>query len=93
MYLFTVTGLKRCLGRILNVIRIDNIRNKEIRKLVTLALNNITQQQVRWFNHITRMPADSIPQKALKSRSNKRPPKQQPETPKDWINAIIKALR
>jgi hypothetical protein len=49
--------------------RRDRIRNEEIRKVgVTIALDYIKKQQIKWFEHVKLMSPDNIALKALTSR-------------------------
>jgi hypothetical protein len=79
----------RYLRRILKITRRNRIRNDEIRRVgVTSALDYITKQQFKWFEHVTRMSPNNIPLKALTSRThNKRS-----RPPKGWINDITESL-
>jgi hypothetical protein len=82
----------RCLRRILNITRRDRIRNDEIRRRVEVipALDYITKQQIKRFEHVTRMSPNNIPQRALTSRSNNT--RQRGRPPKRWINGITESL-
>jgi hypothetical protein len=55
-----ITTEMKCLRRILGVTRRDRIRNEEIRKrVITMPiLTYIKRQQVKWFGHVSRMPAN-----------------------------------
>ena len=82
----------RCLRRILNITRRDRIRNDEIRRRVgvTSALEYITKQQIKWFEHVTRVSPENTPLKALTSRSHYR--RRRGLSPKRWINNITESL-
>jgi hypothetical protein len=54
------------------------------------ALDYITKQQIKWFELVTRMSPNNIPQRALTSRSNNK--RQRGRSPKRWINGITEFL-
>jgi hypothetical protein len=55
------------------------------------ALDYITKQQIKWFEHITHMSPNNIPHRSLTSRSNNKRRSGQP--PKRWINGITESLK
>jgi hypothetical protein len=56
----------KCLIRILNVFRLDKIRNEIIRQRigVTPVLDYIKKQQLKWYGHVSRSPPNGIIVKA-----------------------------
>jgi hypothetical protein len=78
----------KCLRRILDVSRLDNIRNKIIRQRigVTPVLDYIKKQQLKWFGHVSRSAPNSIIQRALTLKYNGRRDNGRPR--RRWIDDI-----
>jgi hypothetical protein len=86
-----ITTEMACLRRMLGVSIRDKIRNETIRKMTntTPVMNYIKRQQIKWFAHASRLPSDSIPQKALLLKHSGRRAKGRPC--KRWIAEIKEA--
>ena len=69
------------------------MRNEDIRKKVgtTSVLNFIKKQQIKWFGHISRLPTDSAPQRAMLLRYNGYKAKGRPR--KRWTSEITEATK
>jgi hypothetical protein len=83
-----VTTEMKCLRRILNVSRLDNVRNEIIRQQtgVTHVLDYIKKQQLKWFGYVSRSSPNGIIQRALKLRYNGGEDKGTPR--RLWIDDI-----
>jgi hypothetical protein len=80
----------KCLRRILNVSRLDKIRNEIIRQRigVTPVLDYIKKQQLKWFGNVSRYPTSFIIiiERALTLRYNGRRDKGRPR--RRWIDDL-----
>ena len=88
-----VTTEMKCLRRMLGVTRRDRLRNEDIRKKVgtTSVLDFIKKQQIKWFGHVSRLPSDSAPQRAMLLRYNGYKAKGRPR--KRWTSEITEATK
>ena len=67
--------------------------NEVIRKKVgtTSVLDFIKKQQIKWFGHVSRLPSDSAPQRAMLLRYNGYKAKGRPR--KRWTSEITEATK
>jgi hypothetical protein len=80
--------IMKYLRRILNVSRLDKIRNEIIKQRigVTPVLDYIKKQQLKWFGYVSRSPPSGIIKRALTLRCNDRRDKSRPR--RRWIEDI-----
>ena len=83
----------KCLRRMIGITRRDLLRNEDIRKKVgtTSVLDFIKKQQIKWFGHVSRLPSDSAPQRAMLLRYNGYKAKGRPR--KRWTSEITEATK
>jgi hypothetical protein len=83
-----VTIEMKCLRRILNVSKLDEIRNEIIRQRigVTTVPDYIKKQQLKWFGHVSRSLPNCIIQRAVTLRYNGRRDKGRPR--RHWIDDL-----
>ena len=78
----------RCLRRIMNVSILDKIRNETIRETIKVspALDYIKRQQLKWYGHVARSSINSLAQRAITLRCNRKRGRGRPG--KRWIDEI-----
>ena len=88
-----VTTEMKCLRRMLGVTRRDRLRNEDIRKIAgtTSVLDFIKKQQIRWFGHVSSLPTDSAPQRAMLLQYNGHNAKGRLR--KRWTSEITEATK
>ena len=76
------------LGRIEGVILFNKVRSSEIWKYLNTEplLLRIERSQLIWFDHVSRMPQERLPEQALLAKVNGRKPVERPRT--RWTNYI-----
>ena len=82
------TSEMRFLRRIEGVTLFNKVRSSEIRKSLNIEplLLRIERSQLRWFDHVSRMPQERLPKQALLARANGRRPVGRPRT--RWMDYI-----
>ena len=78
----------RYLRRIEGVTLFNKARSSEIRKSLNIEplLLRIEISQLRWFDHVSKMPQERLPKQALLAKANGRKPVGRPRT--SWTNYI-----
>ena len=66
----------------------NKVRSSEIRKSLNIEplLLRIERSQLRWFDHVSRMPQERLPKQGLHAKANGRRPVGRPRT--RWIDYI-----
>ena len=72
----------RFLRRIEGVTLFNKVRSSEIRKSLNIEplLLRIERSQLRWFDHVSKMPQERLPKQALLAKANGRRPVGRPRT-------------
>ena len=83
----------KCLRKTLNITRRDKVRNEIVRQQVgtTPCLKHIEKQRIKWFGHLTRLPADSMPARAYNQRMDGHKGRGRPR--KRWIDGVKETLK
>ena len=78
----------RCLRKAVGVTKRDKIRNDAIRKKLGMepVLTHIKRQQIKWFGHLLRMPANTLPQRTYNTKSSGKRKRGKPR--KRWRDNI-----
>ena len=66
----------------------NKVRSSEIRQSLTIEtlLHRIERSQLRWFDHVNRMPQEKLPKQALLAKANESRPVGRPRT--RWTDYI-----